>query len=360
MQKEFLVVIDEFTYLVERDMGILSDFQEIVDEILPKSKIKIILSGSLVGMMEGRVLGYRSPIYGRTKHTIKLRPLYFGHLAEWFRSRRLAELFKIYAVTNGVPKYLEFFACKDVMEEIKHNFFDNASFLFRDALELLKEELRNPTNYIMILEAIANGMTRLSEISNYTYIEPVKLTAYLSTLRNLEIVRREVPLLAPKEVRRGIYTIADFYFGFWFRFISPYYEEIENEAPEAAIVNFERNFNTYLGTPFECYARSMTGKILKKHGYILSKIGRWWHGDVDIDIVAIDDHNKTVIFGEAKWKTITQKEAYRIIHKLEEKAEAFPHRKTYRKTYCIIAREFKDVDIDDIILIDINKLASIA
>ena len=356
--RKFLIVIDEFTYLVERDEGVLSDFQEIVDEILPNTNIKLILTGSLVGMMETKVLGYKSPLYGRSQRIIKLPPLGFRAIIEWFGEIGYSDAFKIYAVTNGVPKYLEFFEGKNIETEIKKVFFNNSSFLFRDAIELLKEELRDPTNYIMILEAIANGLTKLSEISNYTFIESTKLTPYLRTLRHLGIVQRQVPILSPKKARRGIYVISDFYYLFWFRFVSPYFEEIEAEIPESAINDFEKNFNTYLGLPFECLTRKLIRYTLTKYGLKPTRIGKWWHGDIDIDIVAIDDKNKKILFGETKWSKLESRDIYRLPTKLEDKSRAFPHKKNYQKMYCIVAREFKEKpsDLEDTILIDLNEL----
>ena len=36
------IIIDEFGYLIEKDEGVLSDFQEIIDHILPEKKLKLI------------------------------------------------------------------------------------------------------------------------------------------------------------------------------------------------------------------------------------------------------------------------------------------------------------------------------
>ncbi len=55
-----VVVIDEFGYLVRDDPGVLSDFQEIVDEKLRGSGVTLILCGSSVSLMD-RVLGAKSP-----------------------------------------------------------------------------------------------------------------------------------------------------------------------------------------------------------------------------------------------------------------------------------------------------------
>jgi len=280
-------------------------------------------------------------------------------MSDWFGHNNYEDLFRLYSVTNGVPRYLEFFSGKNVVLEIKENFFDDSSFLFRDARELLREELRDPTNYMIILEAIANGMTKLSEISNYTYLEPTKITPYIDTLRNMGIVRREIPILAPKKSRRGIYIISDFYFLFWFRFVSPYYEEIENQDPKNAINDFEKNFETYIGTPFEIYVRRVLRDILANMGHQITKLGKWWHKDIDIDIVGIDDRAKEVIFGEVKWGELTQKDVYRIVAKLEEKSKRFPYKKTYTKKYCTVAREFQETPKDkDIITIDMKKIVT--
>ena len=76
----FLVVLDEFSYLVEYDEGVLSDVQEIVDVVLESKNIKLILLGSLVSLMERRVLGRSSPLYGRADLALKLGPLDLIHL----------------------------------------------------------------------------------------------------------------------------------------------------------------------------------------------------------------------------------------------------------------------------------------
>lgn len=106
-RKGLTVVIDEYSYLIRRS-DIIAEFQTIVDEILPESEIKLVLSGSAVGMMKKRVLGYKSPLYGRSTGQIFLQPLKFRDLQEWFPGTKIEDQVKIYAVCDGIPKYLEF------------------------------------------------------------------------------------------------------------------------------------------------------------------------------------------------------------------------------------------------------------
>ncbi|MEM3718314.1 ATP-binding protein, partial [Thermofilum sp.] len=56
-----IVVIDEFGYLVKA--GALPQFQRIVDLILDTKKL--VLTGSTISAIESKLLGYRSPLYGR-------------------------------------------------------------------------------------------------------------------------------------------------------------------------------------------------------------------------------------------------------------------------------------------------------
>jgi len=84
-------VIDEFSYLIKKS-DIIVEFQTIVDEILSEREIMLILSGSAVSMMKKRVLGRKSPLYGRSTGQIFLQPLRFRDLSEWFPKTKMEDL----------------------------------------------------------------------------------------------------------------------------------------------------------------------------------------------------------------------------------------------------------------------------
>ena len=74
--KRIVIAIDEFPYLIKEDKSLPSILQAYWDEKLRKTKIFLILLGSSVSMME-KLLGYKSPLYGRRTGQIKLKPLSF-------------------------------------------------------------------------------------------------------------------------------------------------------------------------------------------------------------------------------------------------------------------------------------------
>jgi len=315
IEKKPIIIIDEFGYLVEKDQGILSDFQEIVDELLKDTEAKLILCGSYISVMQAKVLGKKSPLYGRNTMQLNLKPLKFADIFKWFPKIKFEDALKIYAVTNAIPKYLEFFKAKNVEKEIINNFFDPSSFLYNDVLNLLSEELRDYSTYLQILEAIALGYTKITEIGNYVFINAKDVYFYLKILINLGIVERVVPLFAPKKAKRGTYKIKDNYFKFWFEFVSEFQSDIEAYVIESAIKKFRQNFNIYLGEVFE----NLCLESLKELNiFPFTKLGKWWHKDKEIDIIALNEKSKEILFCECKWKDKVNAE--KICKELLEKA----------------------------------------
>lgn len=335
-----VIVIDEFGYLVRQDPGVLSDFQEIVDEKLSNTEHMLILCGSSISMMETRVLGYGSPLYGRASRYMRIKALPFKCLRQWFPKTPVEELIKIYGVCGGVPKYLEFFSGENVEREIVEKFFDASSFLYNDAINILSEELRDYTTYLQVLEAIALGYTKLTEIANYAYVKAKDVYFYLKVLSSLGIVRRKVPIFSDRRSKRGIYEIVDNYFKFWFSFISPFQSDIESYNLDPPIANFKRKFDAFLGQVFEKLVLELVRMGTLKLPFTPTRIGRWWHKDVEIDLVAVNDLTREILFCETKWsKNI---DPVRVMEKLTVKASNIGWNKGNRKEYyLILARSFK-------------------
>lgn len=76
-EEKKVLVIDEFPYLVKTNSAFPSVLQNAWDEILKDNNVMLILSGSLIGMMQKHALSYDSPLYGRRTAQIRLAPLSF-------------------------------------------------------------------------------------------------------------------------------------------------------------------------------------------------------------------------------------------------------------------------------------------
>ncbi len=349
----YVIVIDEFGFLIEDDQHITSDFQYIIDEILQDSKLKLIISGSTISLFNLHLLNQKSPLYGRIDFKMNLRELPINAIFEWFKDISIEDALKLYFVTNNIPKYLEFFEGKNIEYEIINKMFNPNTFLYNEALILLNEELRDYKTYLLILEAIAKGNTKLTEIANYSFIKPTDAYFYLDVLRKLGIVERVTPIIKSKNSKRGIYIIKDNYFKFWFHFVSPFQTDIESYFPEQAIMYFKKNFNRELGFVFEKFILEgiKTQTILTFH---FTRIGKWWHKDKEIDIVGINEFNNEILFAECKWKSNVN--AKQVLKELKEKARFVEWNNEKRKEkYAIFAKNFK-VKTDEAICVDLKEM----
>lgn len=289
-----VVIFDEFQLLMKNYPGILGILQEYWDF---KRKGSIVLCGSSVSMME-ELTSYGSPIYGRRTLSLKVSPLKFVHLKEFFPSYSLEDTVKVYGTVGGVPEYLlRLDPSLPPEDNIKREFFGRG-FLYDEAEYLLRYELRDLSTYNTILEAISYGYRSFHELKTVTELDSSKLTRYLSILMNLDIVGRELPVTpgikAKKRKRNALYFINDNYFAFYYTFVYPFKEEIELGMPEVAVENFELNFDRYLDFTFESISKQFLIELNKagKLPFRFTKIGRWWHKSEEIDLVALNEREK--------------------------------------------------------------------
>lgn len=91
----------------------------------------LILSGSLIGMMKKHALSYDSPLYGRRTAQIRLMPLPFTAVYA-AQSLPFDQAVQQYALTGGVPKYLEFFTEQEpLIDQIRSIVLSKTDFYTR-------------------------------------------------------------------------------------------------------------------------------------------------------------------------------------------------------------------------------------
>lgn len=304
-QKTRLIfVIDEFPYLVNSNPAISSIFQKGIDENIKQSNVFLILTGSSIGMMEKEVLFYKAPLYGRRTASLEVKEMAFDALKEFFPDKEFEELVKIYSVMGAIPAYIEKINSRyDIFRNIKELILNKGTFLYNEVEYILREELREPRNYFVILKAIAQGKRKLSEIINETGFEKSLVARYLDILRSLGFVEKHVPVTEkhPEKSKQGLYRLHDKFFAFWFKFVFPNRNRLEIENVEPVLKLIKDAFEHHISTIYEDVCIDLF-KGLTKDGLIqYTTIGKWWSKDGEIDIVALDEEAKTAYFGECKW-----------------------------------------------------------
>ncbi len=316
-KEKFIIVIDEFQYIGKTNKAFPSILQKIWDKILKKENIFLIISGSILSMMYSQVLEYKSPLYGRRTVEIKCRPFLFKHCKEFFPNLKNENLIEFYAVTGGIPKYMELFNAKiNLIENIKNHILSQG-VLYEEPKHLLKDEINEVSNYFSILKAISFGNRKMQNISNYLRLSSSQITPFLEKLIDLQIIKRQTPVTEhnPEKSKKGLYYFEDYFFYFWFTFVFPYRNYLELGKNNFVISKIKNRLNEYVSTIFEDVAIQYIWD--KKPFFDPEKVGRWWNKNTEIDLIAINDAKQKILFGECKWSN--QKIKLNILNDLKNK-----------------------------------------
>lgn len=278
--ERLIVVMDEYPYLAGADKSISSILQNYIDQKFSQGKMFLILCGSSMSFMENQVLGYQSPLYGRRTAQFKIMPFDYRTSAEFVPGYTTEEKALVYGVTGGIPKYLELFdESKSVHENIENLFFNDSGYLYEEPANLMKQELREPGNYNAVIEALAYGANRISELTGKTHMDTTMVTYCLKSLISLGIVEKEAAVTEENNRKKTYYTITDQMFRFWYRFVpngaemilmkqgSAYYEEA-----------VKPQLSDYMGKVYEIMCRSYLMQVTSrtKKPFQILKTGRWW------------------------------------------------------------------------------------
>jgi len=278
------------------DAGLVSKIQKVWDEHLKDTGIFLVLCGSSVGMME-RILEYKNPLYGRRTGQWKLEPFNIRGISEMFKDRSTEEIIKIYSVFGGVPFYLDIIRKYSVEEAIKEKVLRKGEVLYEEPEFLLREELREPKVYKLILKGIALGYDTLGKLAEFASLERGHLSKYLDTLENLDLIEYILPYGKKK---RGKYYIKDNFFNFWFRFVYPNLSDLELGLVDNVWRKVSKDINSYYGRMFEKLIRDMFKQKIIDLGQI--SVSTWWHKGEEIDIILELPHS--MVFIEVKWKEL--------------------------------------------------------
>ena len=302
-----IIVLDEFQYLGKANAAFPSIFQRIWEEHLKNQSVMVILCGSLISMMQSQTLAYSSPLYGRRTAQIQLKQIPFAYYHEFFPEKDYKNLVEMYAITGGVPKYIELFReNEDIYSAINTCVLNRSGYLYEEPYFLLQQEVNEIGSYFSIIRAIAAGNSKLSAIASMLEIKATSLTKYLKTLIDLDVIEREVPVTEnnPQRSKKGLYKIKDNYLRFWFAFVYPNKSFIESGHSNIVMSKIKKNLvRNHIAFVYEdvCKERMWQLNAEGAWPFHFSKLGRYWDAQTEIDIVALDPEGKNIVFGECKY-----------------------------------------------------------
>ncbi|MCH4887093.1 ATP-binding protein [Acidaminobacter sp. JC074] len=324
-ENRLILVIDELPYLAKANTSFLSILQNIIDHQLSNKNIMIILCGSSISFMENELVSHKSPIYGRKTGQMKIYPMNYMSSQLFFPEYSVEDKFKTFSILGGIPHYMiQFDPSKTFVDNVIEKCLNNTTLFYDEPRNLLHQELRTPVVYYAIIEAIANGASKLNEIATKIGESSSKTSKYILSLLELEIIKKIQPIGASNS-KKSIYHIADPLYVFMFKYVYNHRSLIEQDlGPAVWEMKISENIGTLYGLMFE---KVCTQYLIKKNQtmdlpFLVEVFGSWWGSNPvtktqeEIDIVGLSKDSG--IYCECKFKN--EKVGIKVYEKLIERS----------------------------------------
>ncbi|MDD3339202.1 MAG: ATP-binding protein [Lachnospiraceae bacterium] len=305
-----VLIIDEFPFMAGPNPAIKSMLQHEIDHHWKNQNILLILCGSSVSFMVNEIMGYESPLYGRITRSMEVKPFDYLDSAAFFPNYSNEEKLLAYGILGGIPRYLNAFSENvSLQRNIQDRILDNGSFLNDEPQMLLKMELREPNVYNSILEVIARGYNKVTEIADCIHEDKSKCSKYLVTLQAIRLVEKRVPCGEAENSKKTIYVLTDNFYRFWYHYVfsnKSYYEMLGTAMASEEICD---SISDFMGLAFEDICRQYLIRQAKcrKLPFVPAAIGKWWGNNPvikaqdDVDILAFNKNKSAALFCECKF-----------------------------------------------------------
>lgn len=362
-----LVVIDEFPYMCKGNKSIPSILQNLWDIELKDSNVMIILCGSAMSFIEKELLAEKNPLYGRATGIYKMTEMNFYDAIKFFPDYSERDKVLVYSILGGIPHYLRQWDNKLTVEEnIKKNILTKGCALYSEVEFLLHQELRETPIYNSIIEVVAQGSSKLNEISQKSLVNDTsKASVYLKNLIELGIIEREFSVdTGTKEkanTNRGIYKLTDNFFKFWYAYGFSNYSQLEDGDVDGVYRYLvEPTLHEYASYAFEDICKQYVKELQKndKLPFRYARIGRWMGktsiregndgkyriDETEIDILCISKDSREYLVGECKYRN----SPFSYAECLNTIAKLTPLKNTAKFYYALFSENGFDEKIKDI------------
>ncbi|MGE3954806.1 MAG: ATP-binding protein [Parachlamydiales bacterium] len=266
-----ILALDEISWIGSKDPQFLGHLKTAWDLYFSKNPLLIlIVCGSVSSWIERNIMS-NTGFVGRISLDMHLEELPLSDAVKFWDScqQRTSwyEIFKVLAVTGGIPRYLEEIVPQRSAEQnIRDLCFQSDGFLYGEFDRIFSDLFSNqaPT-YAKILESLAPSASTLSELGERTGIyREATLISHLKDLCQAGFVQ-EAPtwnLISGKTSKLKRYRLSDNYIRFYLTYILPNRERIEFNLFGSASLSELAGYEGMLGLQFENLVLKNTHALL--------------------------------------------------------------------------------------------------
>lgn len=300
----FNLIIDELQEFLNINASVFSDMQNIWDTYRDQTHVNLLLMGSVYSMMHRIFENYHEPLFGRADTMLCLEPFGTETLKEIMRDHRPHysndDLLALYAITGGVPKYLELL-CEDtdlsVDSILNYVVRENSPFIGEGRNLLIEEFGKDYGLYFSVLNCIAHGQNTQSEIE--VALGGISVAGHLKRLiEDYALIKRLRPIGSKPRSQTVRYEITDNFLKFWFNYFERNQTLVELRNFEVLRTMVRTDYPTFSGHVLEKWFRL---KMMESHQFV--ELGGWWEkggAENEIDIVGLTTEKNRAVAVEVK------------------------------------------------------------
>lgn len=309
--EKMVLVLDEYSYLRECVTGLDSILQSLIDKYSDSGKLKLILCGSFVDVMQS-LLSNENPLYGRVDLTINLKPMDYLESALFYPEFSEEDKVRLYSVFGGIPHFNRLIdPALTVRENIMELIASPGARLENEVSMYLKSEISKIINANEVFDALARGFSKYSDILSQSHVSSgPAMVDVLDKLIRMEMVEKQTPINDEKNRKKTSYRIIDNLSLFYYRYIFRYLSQMNVMEPKLFYERYiKEDFESaYVPNAFETICKQYLIR-LNRQGLLeepFEKIGKYYYDDPvqkrngEFDIVTKDA--KGYIFYEAKFR----------------------------------------------------------
>ena len=302
LQHHYTLVFDEFQNFIKVNPAIPSHIQDLWDRYHENVKVNMVACGSIYSMMHKIFDNEDEPLYGRQDCRLNMLPFRISVLKQILHDYNpkytSEDLLCLYMLTGGVAKYVTWLMNAKATTKAKMLRWvtQAGSPYLSEGTELIISEFgKDYTNYLSILQLVAAGMTKQSEIDGAL---GKNTGAFLDNLETeYSYIHHKQPMFGKPNGRNSRWQLDDCFLRFWFRFILRNQALVEMERNDLLLEIVERDYERYSGLVLEQYFRQ---KWMEEERVTL--VGNYWDrsGQNEIDMIALNEIDKTAFVAEIK------------------------------------------------------------
>ena len=287
-----LIIFDCFDRLIDSNPTFINFLSDVLLSKSAPGLAMVLLVCDDVNWIEKDMINKIGKKSSEISGVLKLNEYTPTMFREVFPDMPLRELIGIYSVIGGKSSYYNGIDNDTTLRQVLIEMLTKWGRDDLDKNSFLPRGIREPAVYNTILTCIARGVNKLNDIHNATNIDRAKLSVYIRTLIDSDIVKKAVSanVGTGADTCKGMYLISDRLVLFYYRFVFPHVSSLRILGAERFYRKFiERGINGFVeeAYPYFCMEQvrwlSSNGRL----NFKVSRIEEYYDKNGTIDFVII-------------------------------------------------------------------------